>query len=78
MAITTQKTDTFLIEQAILDAVKKDTEYAFEDLKKQLIERLDRERDTIIASTALNVMKLVNVRILKTVDMMKAYAVTHV
>ncbi len=59
MTLTTGN-DQNLIEKAILDAVRKDTEYAFEYLKKELLERLDRERDTIIAGVVLNVSKLVN------------------
>lgn len=57
--------DQTLIHDAISKAIKKDTETAFEDLKKELIERLDREKDNIISGVVLNVMEYVNY---KTID----------
>lgn len=56
---TSTGNDQNLLNQAILDAVKKRTEEHYETLKKELIERLDRERNNIIAGVSLEVMKLV-------------------
>ncbi len=49
--------DTDLLQRAIIAAVKRDTEVAFDQFRKELTEKLDRERDNIVAGVALNVMK---------------------
>ena len=58
--VTNKANDTDLIGNAIKQAVQRDTEQAYDDMKKKLIEDLDREKDTIVAGVVLNVMKLVN------------------
>lgn len=65
MAISTKPNDTYILNRAIEDAVRKETEAEFHALKQQLIEKLDRERDTIIAGVTLNVMKLVSFETMK-------------
>lgn len=59
MASTTVN-DTSLIDKAIRTEVQRATGIAFDNLKKELIERLDREKDMIVGGVVLGVMKLVD------------------
>lgn len=57
---TLKTTDTHILQRAILDAIEKDTAAVFDELKKELVEKLDWERNTIIAGVVLEVTRLVS------------------
>jgi hypothetical protein len=54
---TTHPTDINLITNAIGAELRKEVEARYEILKKEMIERLDRDKDIIIAGLVLHLQK---------------------
>lgn len=60
MAITTNSDDMVVVlRDAMERSLKENLDAKFEELKKGWIEKIDKEKDQILAGIALNVMRMV-------------------
>ena len=59
--MNTESNNIQLIEQVVQNGIKVEVGKAFEEHKKQMLEKLDKDKDAIIAGILIDVMKLVEI-----------------